>query len=122
MGLSHAFAALIERDARLRQHILSIGIPILLPDGTRLLRGPMLKSPDAENGWVDLTPANVARWQERLKRLLEHLDASLAAGSGSNIERGYPSLRRWVAEDSFDIGEIVGWLFNTEEQGRRGKA
>ncbi len=119
--LSQAFAALIEQDGRLRRHILSIGIPILLPDGEHLLRGPVLKSPDAENGWVDLTPANVARWQARLKRLQEDLEASQTAGSGSRVERSYPSLRRWVADDSFDVGEIVGWLFNTEEQGRRGK-
>jgi hypothetical protein len=30
-------------------------------------------------------------------------------------------MREWVDDDAFDVGEIVGWLFIHEEQGRRGK-
>jgi hypothetical protein len=61
----------IRDDATLRSHVISIGIPILLPDGKHLLRGPEIKIPAfhgegeakilpgkvnlwAHDGWVDL--------------------------------------------------------------------
>ena len=68
----------IGRDADYRGEIVSIGIPILLPDG-RLLRGPECKIPPvpvpsetlevteervdawAHAGWVDLREPNMAR-------------------------------------------------------------
>jgi NAD(P)-dependent dehydrogenase (short-subunit alcohol dehydrogenase family) len=120
--LSEAMAGELERDARLRQHILSIGIPILLPDGERLLRGPVNKSQDAENGWVDLTPANIVRWQSRLKLLREGIKESLAGDTSSRLDRAYPSSTQWQESDLFNVGEIAGWIFIHEEQGRRGKA
>jgi len=112
----------VSQDPRLRQHILSIGIPILLSDGKRLLRGPVNKSPDAEHGWVDLTPANINRWQERLKMLRTSIQEKLAGDTSSQHDRAYPSAVAWRDEDTFDVGEIVGWLFTHQERGRRGKA
>ncbi len=112
---------MIGEQSRLRQRILSIGIPILLPDGKRLLRGPVVKSQDAENGWVDLTPANLGRWLERLAALDAHVRTLAGSDSGSGPERVYPAAAAWSAEPDFDIGELVGWLFIHEDQGRRGK-
>ncbi len=112
----------VSQDPRLRQHILSIGIPILLSDGKRLLRGPVNKSPDAEHGWVDLTPANINRWQERLKMLRTSIQEKLAEDTSSQHDRAYPSAVAWRDDDTFDVGEIVGWLFTHQERGRRGKA
>ena len=112
----------VSQDPRLRQHIISIGIPILLSDGKRLLRGPVNKSPDAEHGWVDLTPANINRWQERLKMLRTSIQEKLAGDTSSQHDRAYPSAVAWRDEDTFDVGEIVGWLFTHQERGRRGKA
>jgi len=112
----------VSQDSRLRQHILSIGIPILLSDGKRLLRGPVNKSPDAEHGWVDLTPANINRWQERLKMLRTSIQEKLAGDTSSQHDRAYPSAVAWRDEDTFDVGEIVGWLLTHQERGRRGKA
>lgn len=119
--LAAALQELIETDARTRQHILSIGIPILLMDGERLLRGPRLKAQDAEHGWVDLRPENMRRWQQRLRDLRQHIRDGLAADSSSLVDRDYPSLRDWGDGDQLDIGEVVGWLFSTEEEGRRDK-
>ncbi|MEX0787549.1 MAG: hypothetical protein WD040_01995, partial [Anaerolineales bacterium] len=120
--LAAAAAAEIQANPRLRQHILSVGIPILLPSGDRLLRGPTIKATEADHGWVDLRPENMARWQERLAALR----ASLAAGHGddtsSRLDRAYPSLVDWSSSDAFDVGEVVGWLFNTEDKGRREKS
>ena len=108
-------------NGSLRQQIISVGIPILMSDGTRLLRGPINKSQDAENGWVDLTPENMKRWQGRLSELQESITAILEGAASSQFDRAYPSTMTWQDDDSFDIGEIVGWLFIVEEKGRRGK-
>ena len=112
----------ITDHAALRRRILSIGIPILMPDGRRLLRGPTLKSQDAEHGWVDLTPRNLAHWQERISALRAFLHAVGESGAGSDQDRVYPSAASWTEDDAFDVGEVVGWLFIHEEKGRRGKA
>jgi hypothetical protein len=121
--LSAALEAEVVGDKALRQRILSIGIPILLRDGERLLRGPSLKSQDAEHGWVDLRPANMARWQERLAALRADLQIALAdSEGGSRLDRSYPAALEWRQDDSFDVGEIAGWVFIHEDRGRRGKA
>lgn len=111
----------------------SIGIPILLPDGRRLLRGPRINVPEllgheksvdmgdparvdawARKGWVDLRPENLARWQERVRRMLRsraHLrDEGSAAASTLTF-----------TASSFEIGEVVAWIFNNEMEGYRVK-
>jgi NAD(P)-dependent dehydrogenase (short-subunit alcohol dehydrogenase family) len=113
---------MITDHAALRRRILSIGIPILLSDGRRLLRGPTLKAQDAEHGWVDLTPHNMAHWQDRISGLRAFLHVMAESGSGSTQDRVYPSAALWAEDDAFDVGEVVGWLFIYEEKGRRGKA
>lgn len=120
--LAAALERRLEISPALRQRILSIGIPVLLPDGRRLLRGPLLKSQDAEHGWVDLTPQNVERWQERVAGLRAFLRVIAQSPTGSGSDRVYPSAAAWSTEDTFDVGEVVGWLFVHEEKGRRGKA
>lgn len=111
----------VSADANLRQQILSIGIPILMPDGERLMRGPVIKSAESEHGWVDLTPANMSRWQARAAALQAAIKASAVSDSSSRLDRSYPSMRTWSEDDAIDVGEIAGWLFNYEERGRRGK-
>jgi hypothetical protein len=108
-------------NAGLRQQILSIGIPILMPDGAHMMRGPVIKSGDSEHGWVDLTPANMSLWQERATALHTAIQAARGSDSSSRFDRSYRSMRTWSEDDHFDVGEIAGWLFNIEEQGRRGK-
>jgi hypothetical protein len=112
---------LIKREHLLRQHIISIGIPIVAPDGERLLRGPSIKALDAQHGWVDLTASNMARWQARLQAIKAATQVLLDGDTSSRHDRTYPAMREWVDDDAFDVGEIVGWLFIHEEQGRRGK-
>ena len=64
---------------------MSLGLPILLPDGTQIIRGPHISIPDgiehsvriteedvdawAQKGWVDLRPKNIAIWQERFRKM-----------------------------------------------------
>ncbi|MEE9470236.1 MAG: hypothetical protein V3W32_00850 [Gemmatimonadota bacterium] len=69
-------AQLIETDRDLRSSIISIGLPILLPDGRQMLRGPGIKvrpppgeplrdSRYASQGWVDLRAVSWVKWRER---------------------------------------------------------
>lgn len=118
-------AALITEDAELRVRILTIGLPILLPDGARVLRGPDVKvapepgqSPDdprlADNGWIDLRPSNWLRWRERADRILRELRASPAPreGSRSDITPGNRRMR-------LRPGSLVAWIFRNEDHGER---
>jgi hypothetical protein len=125
----------IERDASVRREIVSIGIPILLPDG-RLLRGPECKIPPvggpaetrevtpgqveawAFSGWVDLREANMARWRERFERIRAEADGIPAADSSSRFLR---DRQFWGQEGRIQPGKVVGWIFATEEKGARMK-
>ena len=71
--LAEELTALVGRDERLRDTIVSVGLPILTPDG-QLIRGPYIRIPEEKNrdhveftgaadvdawaakGWVDLRP------------------------------------------------------------------
>ncbi len=112
----------VRSDADIRQRAISIGIPILLPDGHSLLRGPTLKSADPRHGWVDLTSSNMSLWQERLRAVQSTVKNELGDDSSSFHDRLFATSRTWSIEGGeFDIGDIVAWIFNTEEQGQRGK-
>ena len=112
----------IDHNSTLRSQILSIGIPILSPDGERLLRGPEVKSENAYGGWVDLRPENMLCWQERLQAIIDYIDTRIAStDSSSEIDRAFPAARHWVEDHQFDIGEIAGWIFIHEEHGLREK-
>jgi NAD(P)-dependent dehydrogenase (short-subunit alcohol dehydrogenase family) len=120
--ISWTLTGLIRERPELRQGMISVGIPILLADGAHLLRGPMIKSSTAELGWVDLRAENMARWQERLWKLASDVERQLGGDSSSRYERTYRTARRWQARDTFDIGEVVGWLFVHEDHGERVKS
>ncbi|HEY69527.1 MAG TPA: short-chain dehydrogenase [Anaerolineae bacterium] len=113
---------MISSDASLRQQILSIGVPILLPDGKRLMRGPVIKSEDAYHGWVDMTPANLAQWQQWLKALREMARGIQPDGASGGFDQSVRASGIWHEDDSIDVGEIAGWLFTHEDKGWRGKA
>ena len=121
-----ALAGAVEQEVigspETRRRIISIGIPILLADGERLLRGPVIKSLDAYHGWVDLTPANMGKWQGRLDAIRRTVGIELGADTSSRHDRTYPASRQWLSGgDAFDIGEIVAWVLNNEDQGSRAK-
>ena len=65
-SLAQALLSQVSASPDLRTQAISIGIPILLPDGRRMLRGPVMKAHTPEEGWIDLRPENMARWQARL--------------------------------------------------------
>jgi NAD(P)-dependent dehydrogenase (short-subunit alcohol dehydrogenase family) len=120
-------AELIETDDDLRIRILSIGLPILLPDGERVLRGPAAKvAPDpgqsprdprlADNGWVDLRAANWTRWRRRLEAIRDELDTGPGAAEGSRVDREPHDRGRELRP-----GRLAAWIFRYEDAGERMK-
>ncbi len=118
-------------DHRLQHTITSIGVPILTPGGQELIRGPFIRIPEmpggesttppatpadidrwASKGWVDLRPANLARWQHRFQQMERARQAIRMRGSAAITREGY-------LFNDIRIGAIVGWIFNNEEEGYR---
>ncbi len=122
---ARAAEQLISGDRELRVRIVSIGLPILLADGERMLRGPVLKvapAPDqrpddprlAENGWVDLRPSNWARWRSRLEAMAAELRGGPSAAEGSRADTE-PGDRRTKLRP----GRLAAWVFRYEDEGER---
>lgn len=119
-----AAQALIEQDAALRARILSIGLPVLLADGGRLLRGPDVKvAPEpgqaadprlADNGWVDLRPENWRRWRERAGMMVQALRTQPGADAGSRVDVEPESRRSAIRP-----GTLAAWVFRHEDRGAR---
>jgi hypothetical protein len=110
------------------QTIISLGLPVLLPDGRRIMRGPRISIPEriepgvritgedvdtwAQKGWVDLRPMNMAIWRERFEKMERSRQDIRGRGSAAVTIEGY-------IYDSIHIGEVVGWIFNNEQDGYR---
>jgi NAD(P)-dependent dehydrogenase (short-subunit alcohol dehydrogenase family) len=122
---ARAAAATIQDDADLRTRILSIGLPILLPDGERLLRGAEVKvrpGPGeefdaerlAENGWVDLRASNWARWSGRASAMLHSIPTGSGADAGSRHD-----IESWHIAGRMRPGSLAAWVFRHEDRGER---
>jgi hypothetical protein len=119
----------IQRSQKLRNTVVSIGIPIMPPEGDRLMRGPYISVPEyagvaslpitrqnielwAEHGWLDLRVKNIRHWQSRFRTMLKSAQTIHRQGSAAITMEAY----RW---EDIRIGEVVGWIFNNEEKGFR---
>ena len=118
---------LITADAELRMRVLSIGLPILLRDGQALLRGPEVKvrpepgqSPAdprlADNGWVDLRPANWRKWRERAASMLHEANGVPGPDQGSRNDSEPGARGRQIRP-----GRMAAWVFRHEDRGERAK-
>ncbi len=130
--LSEELAGLIQSEEfdQMCQTIISLGLPILLPDGSQIIRGPRIRIPEriepgvrvteedvdawAQKGWVDLRPPNMALWQERFEKMEKSRQDIRGRGSAAVTIEGY-------IYDNIRIGEVVGWIFNNERDGYRVK-
>ena len=127
--LSVAAAALLDTRPGLRDTITSLGVPILQPDGTGLWRGPFLRIPEvagetevavgpedrdrwAAKGWVDLRPANFARWQQRLQAMAATRRGAAQPGSAGAAPETSIS-------EHIEIGTVVAWVLADELGGYR---
>ena len=135
-AIAKKLEGIIAGDKDLRMQIISIGIPILLADGKRLLRGNMIKIPPfrgenelaiskkaidlwAHDGWVDLRSSNIERWKSRF-RSIQSMVEEIPRGETSS--RHLNNLEYWEHYANIDPGKLVGWIFSYEEEGMRMKA
>ncbi|MCP4737679.1 MAG: hypothetical protein GY873_26155, partial [Bosea sp.] len=122
-------------DSELAQQAISIGIPVLLPDGETLLRGPLIKVPEikgkrkvaplgadraeaidrwARRGWIDLRAGNMKLWQSRFREMDEARQELAKFGSAGVSRRTYLPV-------GLKIGDVVAWIFRNEMGGFRVK-
>jgi hypothetical protein len=121
------YSYILEQET-LRTTITSIGIPVLTPDGSSLLRGPRINIPEsiyheiqvnegdidawANKGWVDLRPVGFVQWQERFRKMQRSQHLLHTRGSSSITTKTY-------LPDTIEIGAVVAWIFINEKQGYR---
>ena len=134
--MSNELWEMIRKDKKLRSEIISIGIPILLPDGISLLRGDEMKVPPfrgedvlpanqktidawAHDGWVDLRVKNMSLWKSRFDEIKKSIEPIPA---GETSSRFIYTKEYWNNFESIEPGRIVGWIFSYEEKGLRMKA
>ncbi len=124
-ALAAAAYRLLQGDAALRQHIISVGLPIVAPDGKHVYRGSTIVVPPggsgdplsvAPRGWVDLRPDQFGVWIERAAVMVR--DAGVRAtgpqSSGSDLD--------WNAiepDDPIEPSRFATWVFTVEEKGAR---
>jgi hypothetical protein len=130
--LSKKSQEIIESDDHLRSQMISIGIPVLMNDGKRLVRGPMIKIPPAKvktevplndqlindysrEGWVDLRTENMQIWKDRFKSIKSEI-AAAGNTTGSSLDR---SPAYWDDFTTINEGRLAAWIFATEEGGER---
>ncbi len=116
----------IREDAALRSHIVSVGLPIVTPDGCGVYRGsgvivpPVAGDPlaAAPRGWVDLRPAQFGQWVRRAGEMVRQADERLGrdhrSESGSDVD--------WTAIDPdqpIDPAAFATWVFRFEDRGER---
>ena len=128
-AVADVIAGRVSESVVARQAV-SIGIPILLPDGKKFLRGPMIKVPEikgrkkiadltpesldkwARRGWIDLRPSNMAVWQDRFRRMDAARQELARKGSAAVSRETYlPAVLK--------IGDVVAWILNNEMGGYR---
>ncbi|MBS4028968.1 MAG: short-chain dehydrogenase, partial [Ignavibacteriales bacterium] len=134
--LSQKLVADITKNAKLRAQMISVGIPILLPDGKTLLRGREIKIPAflgenelkvspekintwAKDGWVDLRVQNMELWKSRIKIITNSAEQIPLDETGS---RHFRKKSYWNNFTTIEQGKLAAWIFSEEEQGMRGKA
>lgn len=125
----------LKDNYKLRNEIISVGLPILMSDGKTILRGPDVLIPSngegdeievtPENiekwthaGWVDLRKINWDQWEARFKEILAQSEKEndKMFSSRTVYNNDY-----WNNFDDINIGKVVGWLFIFEEDGLRYK-
>ncbi len=125
----------LKNNSSLRNEIVSIGIPILLPDGKQILRGPDVKIPAvkegdtikitstkidkwANDGWIDLRVDNWKKWKQRLEAIMKQANEMSGDAKSSRyiFDKEY-----WNNFNEINIGKTVSWIFMNEDKGLRYK-
>jgi hypothetical protein len=129
--LSESLDLWMRKSGNRPTEAISLGIPVLLPDGERILfahRGvvdkgweedPWVITPEnvdkwASQEWIDLRPKNMAKWLGRFKEIIQE-DEKCANDTSSKIDRG---CYFWARDEKnnilIDPGEVIAWVFIEE--------
>jgi hypothetical protein len=128
-AISIALQEYLSDNPNITEIITSVGIPILMPDGKTLIRGPFIRIPEvagkanvdihngdidrwAAKGWVDLRSENMFLWQERFEKMQRGRQSMRGKGSAAVNRAAY-------LHEDIQIGEVVSWIFNNEIGGYR---
>ena len=137
--IAAACEELLLNDEELRSRIISIGIPLLLADGKKLLRGKHIAIPAespvqgyrldqahidtwAHDGWIDLRVENFSLWKERIEAIIREWDTRDRHDTSSH---GIKSLHEPTSKEQellISESKLVSWIFAHEEKGSRMKA
>ena len=131
---------LVRENADIRRQAVSIGIPILMPDGETLLavnrgkgehrweRTEWDVTPDAidhwaATEWIDLRRENMEHWQGRFAAILDEIAAlpDPLENASSQYGRAMTDPATWALDPEINLGEVAGWIFSNEEHGTRMK-
>ncbi len=134
-AMAQALRKEVGKNREIRVAAISLGIPILLPDGKTLLfanrsrsdkgweenpilisRGSIEKWASLE--WIDLRPQNMSRWRDRFQKILKESE-STSEDTGSRFDHGraFWQVNR-NGQIMIDPGEIAGWILLRETGGR----
>lgn len=109
-----------------RVTILSVGLPIISADGSRVFRGPALKVRPEEGksvddrliarGWIDLRPQNWTLWRQRVRRYIEEVREAASPDQGSVADLDLAGRSERIRP-----GTAAAWIFKREDGGERVK-
>lgn len=125
----------LKKNSKLRNEIISIGIPVLFPNGKEMIRGPEMKIPAAkegdlikitkhkidkwaDEGWIDLRERNWTKWKKRFNNIKAD---SLSMTSDAKSSRFIFDKDYWGNFEEINIGKVVSWIFMNEDKGLRYK-
>jgi hypothetical protein len=126
---------LLSTNELLRSQMLSVGLVVLLSDGTKYIRGKEVKIPvhkaelslplTQENvnkwcyeGWIDLRPKNFDKWKLTIKAIIDQAKSFPIEDTSSRYTY---TIDYWDNFETFNEGKIVSWIFENEDKGWRFK-
>jgi hypothetical protein len=132
-ALAEQAESFVATNAEFRSTVLSIGLPILLADSARYLRGSEVLVPSASvtdrtmtpdnidrwchDGWIDLRATNWQRWIARCQQIIEGC-------SHQNVDtssRAEFTAEYWDHFESINEGKLAAYILYVEEGGGRTK-
>jgi len=122
--LAAAAERLLADDAALRQHIISVGLPVVLPDGKHVYRGSTVVVPPdsgdplqvAPRGWVDLRPDHFGIWVRRAREMVRQGDVRAAGPQGSGSDMDWNAID---PDEPIEPSRFATWVFTVEDKGTR---